>query len=118
MDMRKTVTRGTFFRVAVLSGLVGIATVVALPAWADKVAICHFPGGDVAKMHTIAVDEEAVPAHLGHGDALGVCSGPAAEADGLLKVALCHKSDITIDVPAQAVNAHLKHGDTIGPCPY
>jgi hypothetical protein len=118
MDMRKTGTRGTFFRVAVLSGLVGIATVMALPAWADKVAICHFPGGDVAKMHTIVVAQEALDAHLAHGDTVGICSGPAAEADGIVQVTMCHKADITITVAAQAVPAHLNHGDTLGPCGY
>ena len=116
MDMRRTGTRGTFFRVAVLSSSVGIAMVMAQPAWADKLAICHIPSGDVAKAHTIAVAQEALDAHLAHGDTVGICSGPAAEADGVLKVTLCHKSDITIDVPAQALNAHLNHGDTLGPC--
>lgn len=38
-----------------------------------KVAICHIPPGNPANAHTIIVSENAIPAHLAHGDALGVC---------------------------------------------
>lgn len=105
-------------RIIVLETIVGITLVMAMPAWADKVAVCHLPLGNPAQMHTISIAPEALPAHLGHGDFLGVCLGAEAEADGVLKVTLCHKADITISVAPQAVAPHLSHGDTLGPCPF
>lgn len=39
-----------------------------------KVTICHHAGP--TKTITITVDEHAVPAHLAHGDTLGVCPTP------------------------------------------
>ena len=64
--------------------IIGIpaATVLLLAAgsstlWAqranDPVVICHKPG--TAAEHTIVVDDNAVPGHLGHGDSLGECWG-------------------------------------------
>ena len=38
-----------------------------------KVTICHLPGGDRAKQHTITVGESAWAAHQGHGDYRGAC---------------------------------------------
>jgi hypothetical protein len=38
-----------------------------------KVDICHIPPGNPANAHTINVSENAVPAHLAHGDTLGPC---------------------------------------------
>jgi hypothetical protein len=43
------------------------------PAWAAKVQICHVPPGNPANFHTITVNENALQAHLGHGDLLGTC---------------------------------------------
>jgi LPXTG-motif cell wall-anchored protein len=39
----------------------------------DKVVICHIPPGNPDNAHTIVVSENAVPAHLAHGDTLGPC---------------------------------------------
>lgn len=39
----------------------------------DKVTICHIPPGNPANAHEITVDSSAVPAHLAHGDNVGVC---------------------------------------------
>jgi len=39
----------------------------------DPVEICHKPGAPAEQ--TIVVDDDAVPAHLRHGDFLGPCSG-------------------------------------------
>jgi hypothetical protein len=52
-----------------------LAAVLALaaPAWAAKVTICHVPPGNPANSHTISVSENAVQAHLSHGDFLGEC---------------------------------------------
>jgi len=44
---------------------------------ADKVTICHIPQGNPDNPQTIEVSENAVPAHLAHGDSLGTCeAGP------------------------------------------
>ena len=37
----------------------------------SQVTICHINGSGKAK--TLTVSENAVPAHLGHGDSLGAC---------------------------------------------
>ncbi len=38
-----------------------------------KVDVCHIPPGNPDNFHTIKINENAVPAHLAHGDVLGVC---------------------------------------------
>ena len=38
-----------------------------------KVKICHIPPGNPDNAHTIVVSQNAVPAHLAHGDTLGPC---------------------------------------------
>jgi len=52
-----------------LLALLGFGT----PAWAAKVQVCHIPPGNPGNSHTITVSENAVQAHLGHGDLLGAC---------------------------------------------
>jgi len=37
------------------------------------VTICHHAGPHPANWHTITVDDDAVPAHLAHGDTVGPC---------------------------------------------
>lgn len=39
-----------------------------------KVTVCHLPPGNVENEHTLCLPEEAIPAHLAHGDYLGVCT--------------------------------------------
>jgi hypothetical protein len=39
----------------------------------QKVTICHIPPGNPGNAHTITVSENAVDAHLAHGDTLGEC---------------------------------------------
>lgn len=39
-----------------------------------KVTVCHLPPGNVENEHTLCLPKEAVPAHLAHGDYLGVCT--------------------------------------------
>ena len=43
--------------------------------YGGKVVICHRPPGNPANMHTITVSENAVPAHMKHGDTTGPCPG-------------------------------------------
>ncbi|XZF12514.1 hypothetical protein ACTHGU_12035 [Chitinophagaceae bacterium MMS25-I14] len=38
-----------------------------------KVLVCHIPPGNPDNAHEICIGEEAVPAHLDHGDKLGSC---------------------------------------------
>ncbi len=44
------------------------------PAWAAKVKVCHVPPGNPSNFHTITINENALQAHLGHGDLAGECS--------------------------------------------
>jgi hypothetical protein len=40
-----------------------------------KITICHVPPGNPANRHTIEVSQNALQAHLDHGDYIGSCSG-------------------------------------------
>jgi len=44
------------------------------PTQFHKVPICH-EAGKSGNAHTITVSMNAVPAHLGHGDKMGICGG-------------------------------------------
>jgi len=47
-------------------------------AKSNKVSICHKPG--TSAENTISVSENAIPAHVGHGDFIGTCEdGPDCE---------------------------------------
>jgi hypothetical protein len=59
-------------RVACSTAVIAILALGA-PAWAAKVTICHVPPGNPANSFTISVSENAVQAHLNHGDFLGEC---------------------------------------------
>ncbi len=64
---------GIITSVILLSGILGF--VLSIPdAFAEhKVTICHIPPGNPDNAHTIEVSENAVAAHLAHGDTLGPC---------------------------------------------
>jgi hypothetical protein len=47
-----------------------------------KVTICHYPGGNKNKGHTLSVGQAAVSTHLGHGDKLGPCDSGGDDDDG------------------------------------
>ena len=47
-----------------------------------KVTLCHLPGGDRSKAHTITVGESAWSAHQGHGDYRGACKAHAPVPGG------------------------------------
>ncbi len=38
-----------------------------------KVTVCHVPGGDETKRHSLTISRSALKAHLGHGDTEGAC---------------------------------------------
>ena len=50
--------------------LVGTSSALAAKV---KVEVCHFPPGNPDNFHTITISENALPAHLAHGDAPGSC---------------------------------------------
>ncbi len=45
------------------------------PSVGGQITICHYPGGNKDKGHTLSVGQAAVGAHLAHGDKLGPCNG-------------------------------------------
>ncbi len=76
-----------------------------------KVDICHYDE-DTGEYHTINVSENAVEAHLAHGDILGDCN------DNLI----CHWVDPVANiwqpmlVKDEDLQEHLDHGDFLGSC--
>lgn len=46
---------------------------------APKVDVCHIPPGNPANFHTIRISENALDAHLAHGDVAGACNDACAE---------------------------------------
>lgn len=50
------------------------------PQDTKKTTVCHIPPGNPANAHTICVGNPAVPAHLAHGDHLGVCVATCGDA--------------------------------------
>ena len=89
-----------------------------------KVTICHIPPGNPDNPQTITVSENALPAHLEHGDSLGACPEDPSPPDDQYneKVLICHippgdpENAHTIRVSENAVPAHLAHGDSEGAC--
>jgi hypothetical protein len=104
--------------------LLTLLLAAAVPAHAgDKTTICHKPG--TPDQETMEVSDQALPAHLGHGDSLGPCDQlpPPPDPpppDGAEKVTICHKpgtpAEKTLEVASEAVPAHLRHGDYLGSC--
>jgi hypothetical protein len=52
------------------------------PADTKKTTVCHIPPGNPANAHTICVGNDAVPAHLDHGDFVGTCICEGSGSDG------------------------------------
>lgn len=65
--------RTTLATVLTLACLLLLAT-AAQAAPAQKVKVCHIPPGDPANFHTITISENALTAHLAHGDLPGMCA--------------------------------------------
>jgi len=55
--------------------LLTLFVLTASAAWAGnaKVQVCHIPPGNPGNFHTITISENALQAHLGHGDLAGAC---------------------------------------------
>ena len=53
--------------------LIALFALTASVAWAGdaKVQVCHVPPGNPANFHTITISENALQAHLAHGDLAG-----------------------------------------------
>lgn len=58
-----------------LAVLTVLFALTASAAWAGgaKVKVCHIPPGNPSNFHTITISENALQAHLGHGDLPGTC---------------------------------------------
>jgi hypothetical protein len=76
---QKRLTRGALLWGVVASAVGGVtaATLAKATAQEPKVTLCHKPG--TPEEATISVGEEAVAAHLAHGDYDGACVAPPTE---------------------------------------
>jgi hypothetical protein len=74
---------------------------VAFGAKLPKVDVCHIPPGNPANAHTINVSENAVPAHLAHGDTLGPCgvTGESCTAMGGTCRGACELGESNVEGP-------------------
>jgi hypothetical protein len=62
-----------------VAGLITNASLALAGEPDHKVVICHIPPGNPGNAHEIDVDVSAVPAHMSHGDYIGVCVVPLPE---------------------------------------
>lgn len=91
-------------RFPTLATLIALFALTASVAWAGnaKVKVCHIPPGNPGNFHTITISENALQAHLGHGDLAGACS---AHCDSL-----CSDDDpCTIDACDSSESCLLNH---------
>ena len=51
-----------------------LAVVFSATAYAAKVTVCHVPPGNPENFHDITISENALQAHLNHGDFVGSCA--------------------------------------------
>jgi hypothetical protein len=79
-------------------------------AMLGKVDVCHIPPGNPANAHTINVSENAVPAHLAHGDTLGPCgvTGQSCTALGGICLGGCDPNlgQIEVEGPFSDCSGH------------
>jgi hypothetical protein len=71
--------RRTFLFVHFCIGIAGFYVSGAVAA-GTKVDVCHVPPGNPDNAHTITISENAVSAHLDHGDRIGACESDKAAA--------------------------------------
>ena len=86
-----------------------------------KVLVCHIPPGNPKNAHTISISENAVSAHLAHGDTLGECEDSTLWCEEI-KSTICHiphdhpEDYHEIEVSDLDKAIHLAHGDYEGSC--
>jgi hypothetical protein len=105
------------------------ATPTAAQYPSSKVTICHHTHSQTNPFVTITVSQNALPAHLGHGDTVGACSesppaAPVAPAAAAHKLKKAHKAKHSAGKsglhghgkPAKTVRVktHGKSGETHG----
>ncbi len=78
--VRRLRGRGAPVVLLAAAGVLGTASGFALASQPDEtghtpVTICHHAGPNPDNWHTITVDDDAVQAHLDHGDSIGACEG-------------------------------------------
>jgi hypothetical protein len=61
--------------------IVGMTMVTVNLRAANKIRICHVEGQNSGRAHVIEISDNAVPAHLGHGDSLEGATGLDPGAD-------------------------------------
>jgi hypothetical protein len=86
-----------FFVSAILSVLLIAAQVMT--ASSSEMEICHRPPGNSMNSHKIWVDENALAAHLEHGDNVvepEACDGIDNDCDGVIDNGVCSNSGITV----------------------
>ena len=71
--------KALFFILCYIS-IAGFYVPVAI-AGAAKVDVCHIPPGNPDNAHTITISENAVSAHLDHGDHLGACESAQTDQE-------------------------------------
>ena len=84
--------------------LIALFVLTASSSWAGgtKVTICHIPPGNPANFHTITISENALQAHLAHGDLPGACH---AHCDSLCSDGNACTID-SCDASGQCVSTH------------
>jgi hypothetical protein len=73
-----------YLKLLLVVAVVGIqiAAFAFSPENGDKVTVCHMPPGNPENVQEIEVSENAVDAHLEHGDKVGHCTSPVLLYDG------------------------------------
>ncbi len=70
----------------------------------NKVLVCHIPPGNPANAHAICVSENAVAAHLAHGDVLGACPVPTCSVSLGNDTTTCAGNTILLEVDTHYVS--------------
>src|ERR1044072_7642184 len=92
------------------------ATPTAAQYPSSKVTICHHTHSQTNPFVTITVSQNALPAHLGHGDTVGACSeappaAPVAPAAAAHKLKKAHKAKHSAG--KSGLHGHGKPGKTV-----
>jgi hypothetical protein len=69
--MKGTIMRRVLIAVVLVVAIVAVVITVQMRAAADKVTICHHASDTMTV--DITVDQDALSAHMAHGDTMGAC---------------------------------------------